>query len=478
MERVVDLQYWQTGQDTSEHALRALFEQVKSNYNEQPYPDYQQRVDVLKQLKAALVEHQQALLDALSQDYGYRSRFDSTLGDLLPAISHINYTLKHLKRWTKPSRRESGLLLFPSSVKVEYQPLGVVGVIVPWNFPILLSIAPIVTAIAAGNRVMVKLSEHTHETNQVLKLILSVIDQHVIPVEGEAQIASEFSQLPFDHLIFTGSTPVGKLVAQAAAKNLTPVTLELGGKSPVIVDNETDLKQAVDAIMLGKSVNSGQICVAPDYVFVPEEKVSEFTELYLQRYRSAYIHKGKAESVSYIINDAQFARLNSLLEDAENHGATLHSIDDIVLEGRRMLPYLVTDVSEAMRLTQEEIFGPILPVLGYSNLSDVFGYINAKPRPLALYLMSNDKVLQRQVIEQTHSGGVAINDTILHVAADDAPFGGIGESGLGHYHGKEGFMTFSKAKTVLHSSNWLPRSRLLLKHRHLAQKLLGKLFIR
>lgn len=478
MEKVVELQRWQNEHIESEYDLERLFSEVRSGFVAQPYPDYQTRLEALKQLKGALIEHQKALVEALNADYGYRSQFDTTLGDLLPAISHINYTIKHLKKWMKASRRESGLMLFPSQVRVEYQPLGVIGVIVPWNFPILLSVAPIVTAIAAGNRVMVKLSEYTPKTNQVLRMVFSAVEQRVYAVEGGVQIARCFSELPFDHLIFTGSTPVGRLVAQAAAKNLTPVTLELGGKSPVIVDNEVDLKHAVDAVMLGKSVNSGQICVAPDYVLVPQGKEQTFIQLYLQRYKATYLKGGGADSVTQIINDAQFSRLKQLLEDAKQHGAKVHTIEGVDVEGRRMLPHLISGVTEEMRVTQEEIFGPILPVFGYKSLSDVFAYINQKSRPLALYLISNDKVLQRQVIEHTHSGGVAINDTILHVAADDAPFGGIGDSGLGHYHGKEGFLTFSKAKTVLTSPNWLPRSRLLLRYRNWATRLLSKLFIR
>ncbi|MFB9216354.1 coniferyl aldehyde dehydrogenase [Vibrio sinaloensis] len=478
MERVVDLNRWQKEHVKSEQELRALFDEVSACYNAQPYPDLDSRIDNLQQLKQGLLDKQDALVEALSQDYGFRSRFDSLICDILPAVSHINYTIKHLKKWMKPSRRSAGLLLTPSSIKVEYQPLGVVGVIVPWNFPIVLSIAPIVTALAAGNRVMVKLSEHTHHTNQVLSQIFGGLDKQVFPIEGEADIASYFSQLPFHHLLFTGSTPVGRLVAQAAAKNLTPVTLELGGKSPTIIDDQIDLKRAVDAVLLGKSVNAGQICVAPDYVLVPKGKELAFIRLYLQRFQSLYVEKGNADSVSQIINDAQFARLNGLLDDAKAQGAGVHTLENVEVTGRRMLPQLLTGVTEQMQVMQQEIFGPILPVIGYRHLNEVFSYVNAKPRPLALYLMSDDKILQRQIIEQTHSGGVAINDTLLHVAAEDAPFGGIGESGIGHYHGVEGFQTLSKAKTVLQTPSWLPRSRLILKFRTFAEGALSKLFIR
>lgn len=478
MEKVVDLNRWQKEHVKTEQDLKHLFSEVKASYSSMPYPELEQRLELLRTLKYELLERKQMLVDALHQDYGYRSEFDSLICDLLPAIAHINYTIKHLKRWLKPSKRKAGLLLFPSKVMVNYQPLGVVGVMVPWNFPIVLSIAPIVTAIAAGNRVMVKLSEHTPNTNQVLSDLFSEVGEHVYPVEGEAEISRYFSALPFDHLIFTGSTKIGRLVAAEAAKNLTPVTLELGGKSPVIVGSDADIGKAVDAILLGKSINAGQICVAPDYVLVPQGKELQFIERYLERFYRLYVKEGSLESSTSIVSEAQYQRLQHYLHDAKSLGGTIHTIDFLELETRQMAPQLVTGVSDKMLLMQEEIFGPILPIIGYRHLNEVFAFINARPRPLALYLMSNDKILQHQAIEQTHSGGVVVNDTLLHVAAEDAPFGGIGESGIGQYHGEEGFRTFSKAKTVLYSPTWLPRSYLLLKYRKLAVALLGRLLLR
>lgn len=478
MEKVVDINKWQREHVKSEQDLLLLYSEVQTHYAKDPASTLSQRLDILETLKFELLGNKEKLVTALTEDYGFRSEFDSLICDLLPAINHINYTQKHLKKWMKPSKRHSGLLLMPSRVRVEYQPVGVVGVIVPWNFPIVLSIAPIVTALAAGNRVMVKLSEHTPNTNQVLSEIFSTLNDHVYPVEGEAEIAQYFSSLPFDHLIFTGSTQVGKLVAVAAAKNLTPVTLELGGKSPVIIDKDADINKAVDAILLGKAVNAGQICVAPDYVLVPQGKELPFIERYLERFYQLYAKEGRLFEATHIVNDAQFERLKRYLKDARDQGATVHSVEYVETTGRQMLPQLVTGVTDKMRLMNEEIFGPILPVIGYRQVSEAIAFINARPRPLALYLMSDDKLLQQQVIEQTHSGGVAINDTLLHVAADDAPFGGIGESGLGHYHGEEGFRTFSKAKTVLSTPSWLPRSYFLLKYRNLAVSFIGRLFLR
>lgn len=478
MEGVVDFSRWQKEHIRTQEELYQLYAEVKTYYQSDPFSSYEGRIERLKTLKRTLMDHQDALVDALSLDYGSRTRFDSLICDLFPAVAHINYTIKHLNKWMRPSRRKSGLLLFPSSVRVEYQPLGVVGVMVPWNFPIFLSIAPIVTAIAAGNRVMVKLSEHTHHTNQVLSNIFTSVDGHIYPVEGEIDISSYFSKLPFDHLIFTGSTPVGRLVAAAAAKNLTPVTLELGGKSPVIIDNDIDLRSAVDAVLLGKSINSGQICVSPDYVLLPKGKEQAFVDLYLKRFQSLYLQDRDATSVTHIINSQQYKRLNLMLEDAKARGAGIHTINNMELEQGQMLPHLITGVTEHMQVMQQEIFGPILPVIGYRHLNEALSYINFNPRPLALYLMSTDKVLQRQVVEQTHSGSVVINDTVLQVAVEDAPFGGIGASGIGQYHGKEGFLTFSKAKTILYTPAWLPRSALLLRYRKMAEKLLCWLFIR
>lgn len=478
MEKVVDLNRWQKEHIRTEQELKQLFAEVKAHYQTLPYPELEQRFALLEALKRQLIECKEKLVEALSQDYGHRSEFDSLICDILPAVAHINYTQKHLKRWLKTSKRRSGLMLFPSKIRVEYQPLGVVGVIVPWNFPIVLSIAPIVTALAAGNRVMVKLSEHTPKTNQVLSEILAQIGEYVYPVEGGVDISQSFSALAFDHLIFTGSTQVGKLVASAAAKNLTPVTLELGGKSPAIIAKDADITKAVDAILLGKSINAGQICVAPDYVLVPQGKELQFIERYLERFYQLYIDEGQMASATCIVNDAQYQRLEQYLLDAKNLGATIHTIEYLQLKSRQMAPQLVTGVSDKMRLMQEEIFGPILPVIGYRTVEEALAFVNARPRSLALYLMSNDTLLQRRVIEQTHSGGVAINDTLLQVAAEDAPFGGIGESGIGQYHGEEGFRTFSKAKTVLYSPTWMPRSHLLLKYRKLAARVLSHLFIR
>lgn len=459
--------------------IQAAFNDLRSAYNLAPSPDYHARRGVLERLKSALIVHEQALYDALKQDYGYRSEFDTLVADILPSVAGINYALKNLKKWMRPSKRHSGLLLAPSKVKVHYQPLGVVGVITPWNFPVFLSLGPAIQALAAGNRVMIKLSEFTPNTNKVLLEVVAGLSDHIAIVEGEAEVGAAFSALPFDHLIFTGSTTVGKHVAGAAAQNLTPITLEMGGKSPTIIDEDIDLNIAVDAIIVGKSVNSGQICVAPDYVFVPESRKAAFIETFKRRYTEYYLNDSNSNEQTHIVSERQYTRLNRFLQDAEEKGATLHPVK--VLEsdrGRRIYPHLVTELSDDMAIMQEEIFGSILPVLTYEVLDDVIAYINQRPRPLALYMMSNNQQRIDKVLQRTHSGGVAINDTAMHVAADDAPFGGVGNSGMGHYHGHEGFLTFSKAKTVLYSSAWFPKNQFILKNRDLMFRLMRRFLLR
>ncbi|MDF2153361.1 coniferyl aldehyde dehydrogenase [Vibrio sp. CAU 1672] len=460
------------------HSLHLTLDRLKSAYNSEPYPRIDSRKQKLILLKQTLLAHQQALVDALSADFGYRSEFDTSMTDVLPTVSQINYTLKRLSKWCKPSQRHAGLLMVPSKVSVEYQPVGVVGIISPWNFPVILSLAPLVTALAAGNRVMIKLSEFTPKTNKVIAEICHVLPDDVEVIEGEADVARAFSQLPFDHLLFTGSASVGRAVAKAAAENLTPVTLELGGKSPVIVAEDANMKKAVDSILFGKCINAGQICVAPDYAWVPQHKVGEFVALFVKRFEALYLNSKDAQGFTHIINQRQYDRLQALLDDARTKGASVHTVAQLASEGRGLYPHLLTDVTQEMIIMQEEIFGPLLPVKPYTTIEEPLEYINQNQRPLALYIMSEDAELIEHIVRNTHSGGVGVNDTIFHVGADDAPFGGIGESGIGHYHGEEGFRTFSHAKTVFQTPTWLPRTRLLMRRRNLAMKALQKFFMR
>jgi len=326
---------------------------------------------------------------------------------------------------------------------------------------------------------MVKLSEFTPHTNQIIIELLKPLSCEIIVIEGESEVAQQFSALPFDHLLFTGSTEIGKQVMRAASDNLTPVTLELGGKSPVIIDDEIDIKTAVSRLLIGKCLNAGQICVAPDYILLPKEKVQGFIDCFIQEFNKAYPEGINDVNFSSIINNKQFSRLNSYLEDAIDKGATVSAVTQTSIDSKkhRLLPQLITNVTEDMLLMKNEIFGPILPLIGYENFEDAIDYINKKDRPLALYLMSFNKKTQKNVLENTHSGGVCINDTLMHVSADDAPFGGIGPSGMGQYHGKEGFLTFSKAKTVLKSYRFSPRSLCLNHYKKMMQRVLEKIFI-
>ncbi|GIU39868.1 coniferyl aldehyde dehydrogenase [Shewanella colwelliana] len=462
--------------------LNLILAKQKASYRRQPAPTLDERKQQLSALKSALLDNQEAIIDALSKDYGHRSKDDSRISDIMPCINNINYSLKHLKGWMKPSRRHAGILLAPAKVSVQYQPVGVVGIIVPWNFPVMLSIGPLITAIAAGNRAMLKLSEFTPHTNAVLKQMLSALfDETVVAVvEGEADVAAAFSSLAFDHLLFTGSTTVGRHVMRAAAANLTPVTLELGGKSPVIVAPDMPLDEAVERMIYGKCLNAGQICVAPDYVLVPQGKTEQFKEAFERKFNAMYGQISNNEDYGAIINQRQFDRLIAVIDDAKAKGAQITSANGEAIDtAQRKIPtQLITQVSDEMTLMQDEIFGPLLPIIEYETVDNAIDFINDRPRPLALYIMSFSEQTQQHILAHTHSGGVCINETVFHVAADDAPFGGIGPSGMGHYHGKEGFLTMSHAKTVLSRGKLNTGKLVHPPYGSAVQQLLMKLFLR
>ncbi|EKB17364.1 coniferyl aldehyde dehydrogenase [Aeromonas veronii] len=447
-----------------------------------PMPTLAERRAQLTKLKHALLAHKGQLCKALAADYGQRSHYDSLIADVLPCIMQINYTQKRLKRWMQPHRRHTGLLLAPAKVEVHFQPLGVVGIIVPWNFPVMLSLGPLITAIAAGNRAMLKLSEFTPHTNAVLRTMLtSVFDENEIAIiEGDAQMAAAFSSLPFDHLLFTGSTMVGKLVMAAAAPQLTPLTLELGGKSPCLIAPDMPVVTAVERMIFGKSLNAGQICVAPDYVLLPRSEVDNFIAVYRCHFSKLYPQGLNSADYGAIINDRQYQRLVSWLDEAEQAGAQLHPCGSPARDDQRRLlvPHLLTGVPSQCQVMQQEIFGPLLPLIPYDTLEEALSYIAERPRPLALYLMSFDPELQARVTRETHSGGMAINESLFQVAADDVPFGGIGASGMGHYHGHEGFLTFSKAKTVLTRGKFTTGSLIHPPYHSWIQKLMMAFFLR
>src|SRR5699024_5668610 len=372
---------------------------------------------------------------------------------LITSLEGIKYYRKRIRKWMRPERRALGLMGAFGSASVLHQPLGVVGIIVPWNYPLYLAIGPLIAALAAGNRVMIKMSEFTPKTGLMLKEILGKIfpEDHVAVVNGEVDVAAAFSALPFDHLLFTGSTAVGKHIMRAAAENLTPVTLELGGKSPVIIGEDYPMKDAVERISFGKCFNAGQTCVSPDYLLCPEHRIDEFVQEFTAQVGAMYPTIVDNPDVTSIINQRQYDRLQQNLADAEAKGANIIAINPAgeSFADTRKMPYtLVLNATDEMRIAQEEIFGPILLVYGYQQLEDAVAYINARPRPLALYYFDWSNARADYVVTHTHSGGVCINDTMSHVAIDDLPFGGVGDSGMGEYHGYEGFLTFTKPNAV------------------------------
>ncbi len=446
---------------------------LKDLFLKRPYPSYDLRKKKILTLKHSLKLQEDNLYTSLAQDFGHRSHYDSLLSDFLPTIQFINYTLKKLKKWMKPSKRHSGILLAPSQVSVMYQPLGVIGVIVPWNFPLYLSIPPIVTALAAGNKVMVKMSEFTPQTNKVIREALKELTDDIVFIEGDSEVGKSFSTLPFDHLFFTGSTFVGQKVAIEAAKNLTPVTLELGGKSPAIITDKQVLKHAVKSLVAGKTINAGQVCVAPDYVLLPHHLIDEFIELFKAYFAELNFEKNGIFQMTFQHSPAHFDRAKKVIEDAIAKGAKVHPVK---LESKEQMipPTLVTNVSHEMLLMQEEIFHSILPVIGIQNTEDALGHIRKHDNPLALYLFTHKREDEDFFKNNVVAGGMAINDTLTHVAVDDAPFGGVGPSGIGHYHGIEGFRRLSHAKTIFKAPSFFSKNYFLLKHRQFFFKILKK----
>jgi coniferyl-aldehyde dehydrogenase len=416
-------------------------------------PTLAERRRDLKKLKDALLARQDAFVASLDADFGHRSRQESLLLDVGSTVGAINYLHRNLRRFMRPERRQVGTIFKPASGKVVYQPLGVVGIASPWNFPVSLALTPLATALAAGNRVMLKPSEMTPATTDLIAAMLAEIfnEEQVAVVTGDAETGRAFTSLPFDHILFTGSTPVGRAVMRAAAENLVPVTLELGGKSPVLVDQGYPMATAARRIAFGKLANCGQICTSPDYVVLPRGEVEDFVASYTQAVDQLYPNIESNPDYSWVVNERHFARLSGLVEDAKAKGARAIELGTRQAgnsASRQFPPTLLLDVTDDMAVMQEEIFGPLLPVVTHDGLDDAIAYVNARPRPLALYFFGNDAESQSAVLERTTSGGVVINDTILHYAQEDMPFGGIGPSGMGAYHGPEGFKTMSHAKAV------------------------------
>ena len=447
----------------------------------QPYPSADERLERLRALKRQTQRYQDLLAEAMSADFGFRPAAESKMLDLLGSVLEANHAVSHLKRWMKPSKRSTELLFLGNSVKVLYQPKGVVGVIVPWNFPIYLAMGPLVTALAAGNRVMIKMSEVTPATNAVFKTLLGeVFGEDLVAVVGEELVdPNVFTSLPFDHIVFTGSPAVGKIVMRTAAHNLTPVTLELGGKSPAMVTRNYPVADAALRITHGKSVNCGQICIAPDYALVPRESVDAFVASVKSSFEQFYGgHTEGNPNFTSVVSDRQLQRIEAVLADARAKGATVTACAPQPSAGNRQLPlHIVTGATPDMAVLKEELFGPVLPVVPYDSTDDAIAFINERPRPLALYCFSTDGAERDELLRRTHSGGVSVNDWGWHAINHDAPFGGIGNSGIGNYHGEEGFRELSHAKAVFKRHRWFPIGLFYPPYGNIVQRLSMRLYL-
>ncbi|MGN6667372.1 MAG: coniferyl aldehyde dehydrogenase [Trinickia sp.] len=433
--------------------LEQLLQLQRDAHAREPFPSWDTRAARLKALRSMLLDNSDALAEALDADFGRRSKAELMLSELWLAKGEIDSALKHGKRWMKPQRRATGVWLTPATAKVMPQPLGIVGIVAPWNYPILLAVGPLIGALAAGNRAMIKMSEFASHTAELFRHLIerTFAREQVAVVTGDASVGAAFCSLPFDHLVFTGSTAVGREVMRAAAANLTPVTLELGGKSPAIVGPHARFDAAVDSIIAGKMLNAGQTCISPDYVLLPRGKEQAFIERARSRVARLYPDFTRNRDYTTLICARHFERMRQLADEAVHAGATLHPLTECAPDEtrKRFPPCVLTSAPDTCALMQEEIFGPLLPLVPYDTLDDALRYINARARPLALYLFDDDRRTVQRVLHETVSGGVAVNETLLHIACEGLPFGGVGASGMGAYHGYDGFAAFSKMKPVL-----------------------------
>ena len=436
--------------------LHALFERQRAAWLARK-PDYAQRMDDLARLREGFKRRLDELVRAMDADFGRRSRHESLLTDGMTVLHEIDLLRSKLRRWMRPQRRAVDWLFLPARAEIRYQALGVVGVIAPWNYPVNLALIPLVSALAAGNHVMLKPSEFTPRTSQAMAELLANLfpAERVTTVLGGADVAAAFAALPFDHLLFTGSTAVGKRVMAAAAPNLTPVTLELGGKSPAIIAPDYPLATAAARLGMGKLLNAGQTCIAPDYVLISPERRDAFVAALRAYVTQAYPALRDSADYTSIVNARQYERLAGLVEEARARGATVVTLPDAAASdpARRVFaPTLVLDAPEDTRVMQEEIFGPILPIVAVKDVDAAIAYVNARPRPLALYHFDLDAARTRRVLDACVAGGVSVNDCMLHNAQSELPFGGVGPAGMGHYHGHHGFLTFSKQMPVFRQS--------------------------
>jgi coniferyl-aldehyde dehydrogenase len=439
-------------------AMMKVLQAQRDDYLNGGHVSAELRIDRMRRGMNSIYKYQNDIVDALNTDFSCRPRELSLLADVSSSILPFKSAIKQVRKWMKPEKRKS---LFPLGLlggrsRIEFQPLGVVGVLSPWNFPVNLTFGPMADILAAGNRVMIKPSEFTPTvSNLMAEIVADAWDENEVAIfTGGPDVGAAFSALPFDHMLFTGATSVAKHIMAAAAKNLVPVTLELGGKSPVLISRSANIKTAVSRIMMGKTMNAGQICLAPDYLMVPEEKLDEVIDEIKAAVASMYPTLLNNPEYTSLINDRHFQRLQDNLLDATQKGAKVLCLapadeDFTGQQGtRKIAPTVITNVTDDMRILQEEIFGPLLPIKTYKHFDETIRYVNAQPRPLALYYFGSDAKEEREVLDRTTSGGVCVNDVIMHMVQEDLPFGGVGPAGMGSYHGYDGFKNFSHAKSV------------------------------
>ena len=463
----------------SDENLQKIMNAQRAAFNANPNPSWAERKANLQKLAKVIADNEHNFQQVISEDFGNRSFVETTIAEIAIIHAGIKHALKHTPKWMRTRKAPTAMQFKPATNRIIPQPLGVVGIISPWNYPLQLAVMPLVGALGAGNRVMIKPSEYTPKFSSLLKSVLGEVfhEDEVYVAVGGVAVAQEFSSLAFDHLLFTGSTNVGRIVAGAAAKNLTPVTLELGGKSPVIIDESANQKLAVARIANGKLINAGQTCVAPDYLLMPEREIDAFSQALIKKAEEFYPTFAGNPDYTSIIADSHYARLQGLLEDAEIKGAHIQTAGDDdtqVLAGERRIPLtVVTKTTPDMKIMQEEIFGPLLPIVASESLEESMNYIQERDRPLALYWFGENKTKRDHVLKNTISGGVSINETAWHVVQEDIPFGGVGPSGMGGYHGEHGFKTFSHMKGVFLQSKFSGGKMLYPPYTEKTQKVLN-----
>ncbi len=447
--------------------LPELFAAQRAAFAAEPYPPLGVRRDRLDRLAAIVEEYEDEIVAAIAADFGARSSQETRLAELFMVHVGLRHARRHLADWMRSRRVPTPLYLWPGRSRIVRQPVGVVGVISPWNYAVQLALLPAAAALAAGNRVLLKPSELTPQTSELLARAIAerFAADELSVVTGGPDVGEAFARLAFDHLFFTGSTAVGRRIALAAAENLTPVTLELGGKSPALLHADADLGLVAARLAAGKLLNAGQTCIAPDYVLAPAERVDALADALSKAVADLYPTLGANADYTSVVSDRHYARLIALVADAEAKGARVMRINpgnEVLLErARKLAPTLILSARGDMAVMREEIFGPVLPIEAYASLDEAIGRINARPRPLALYAFGGNEASRRRLLEQTHAGGVTLDDTLLHFSNESLPFGGIGDSGIGAYHGERGFLAFTHEKAVFaqprYNLSWLLR---------------------